>query len=295
LLYEVDYAAYSHRKEDSNTSRGLDFEALIEYASSEILSMPPWISEIADLFDSEYYRVCPEIMSLLHLRFILEAVDPDKEVKLAIRVDAYDDEEMDLDVLLSQLSNTLIRKVGLYNKAFEPLFLKEEILRARYVKSEGMKLLNSCNVNRKYEKGLILERLTELLFTDGNTIEVVTKRVETGDEEIDLLIKNTMTSPFWQAFSSPLFFVECKNWSKPVGAKELRDFEIKIQNHSKLAKIGFFVSLNGFTSGFESEMKRCSRADYHIVTLSKTEIEDFLKTDKPFYKWLEDLVATSFY
>ena len=88
------------------------------------------------------------------------------------------------------------------------------------------------------------------------------------NEEIDLLLKNSLDRPFWNAFGSPLFFVECKNWKAAVGAKEVRDFETKIRNHAKLAKLNFFIALNGFTSEAEEHIKRLGREEYHIVLLT---------------------------
>lgn len=57
-----------------------------------------------------------------------------------------------------------------------------------------------------------------------------------------MLVSNNVTRPFWIAFASPFLFVECKNWSKHVGAKELRDFEMKLRNHGTLARGGMFVA-----------------------------------------------------
>jgi hypothetical protein len=122
----------------------------------------------------------------------------------------------------------------------------------------------------------------------------VDKRVSTGDEEIDLIVKNNIDRPFWLAFNTPLFFIECKNWISPVGVTELRNFEMKMINHSKLTKIGFLVSLNGFTRGIESELKRAGREDYHIVLLEGTDLKDFASSSADFFEWLEKRTAKFF-
>ena len=90
---------------------------------------------------------------------------------------------------------------------------------------------------------------------------------------------------------SPLLFVECKNWNTSIGPKEVRDFEVKMQNHAKLAKLGFLISYNGFTPGAKTELKRAGREDYHVVLIDKQAIEDFMKSGKVFYKWLENEIA----
>jgi hypothetical protein len=62
----------------------------------------------------------------------------------------------------------------------------------------------------------------------------------------------------------------------------------------KLVKVGFFVSLNGFTSEVESELKRSSRDDQHIVLLQRSDIEEYLRSNQDFFTWLEKR-ATRFY
>ncbi|MGB3308239.1 MAG: restriction endonuclease [Nodosilinea sp.] len=288
--YQIDFENYVRFKE----SRSFEFDAILNYALSEKLNFPTWISEVALLFEEENEKICPEIIDLLYLRLILGAVDPQKDMKLELQEYVNKGQCINPSDFLDELSNTIIRKVGLYNKAFQPLLLKEGNLRSRYIKSECRRFLKDFDSLDTYKKGLWLENMMSLLFGDNSSIEVVNKRVSTGDEEIDLVIKNSIESPFWQAFGSPLFFVECKNWSKPVGSKDIRDFEIKLQNHS-LAKIGFFVSFNGFTSEARSEFKRFGRENYHIVPLSRVDIEEFLKTEKHFYAWLENLIAKNIY
>jgi hypothetical protein len=285
--YQIDFENYVRIKSD----QGFEFDSLRNYALNSVLNFPNWISEVALLFEEEYERICPEIIDLLYLRLILGAVDPQKDVKLELRECVNKSQCINPGDFLDELSNTIIRKVGLYNKAFQPLLLKEGNLRSRYIKSECRKILQDFDSSDTYKKGLWLEKIMSLLFSDNSSIEVINKRVSTGDEEIDLVIKNSIESPFWQAFDSPLFFVECKNWSKPVGSKDIRDFEIKLQNHSRLVKIGFFVSFNGFTSEVRSEFKRFCRENYHVVPLSRVDIEEFLKTEKHFYAWLENLIA----
>ena len=70
-----------------------------------------------------------------------------------------------------------------------------------------------------------------------------------------------------------------------VGAKEIRDFEIKMQNHPR-AKVGFFLSLNGFTSEVLSELRR-GRSDYHFVLITREDIVEYLSSEESLLNWLE--------
>jgi hypothetical protein len=264
----------------------IDFEALQMYVLDKHLKFPPWILALCRLFDDDYFFEYPEIISLMFIFLALSAVRPRSHIKLELS-DIADDED-EVRSLHINSANSLVEKVNLYNRVFETLFTKEENIRNRFIKTECEEIFKKCTRERnKSRKGKLLERLTEILFTSNNAFELVDKRVSTGDEEIDLVIKNNIDRPFWISFGSPLFFIECKNWSSQVGTKELRDFEIKLQNHAKLAKVGFFVSLNGFTSQVFSELKRLGRDEYHIVLIKGDDIKNYLSSKIDFFEWLE--------
>ena len=86
------------------------------------------------------------------------------------------------------------------------------------------------------------------LFSISPQLQVVQRTYSTGDEEIDLIVKNNVSRPFWQSLASPLIFVECKNWIARVGAPEVRNFEGKLQNHTPMTRVGMLVAPGGFTS-----------------------------------------------
>jgi len=98
----------------------------------------------------------------------------------------------------------------------------------REIKQRCRILLTTCDTAQsKNEKGQSLEDLIEVLFTSDDGLVLADKRVSTGDEEIDLVCMNNVNRPFWLALNSPLLFVECKNWTNHVGAKEVRDLKSK--------------------------------------------------------------------
>jgi hypothetical protein len=245
------------------------------------------------LFDEDYFFDYPEILSLMFVRLALEGSRPRSEIRLELR-DIIEDED-EARELHSTLNSSLVQKVNLYNRVFRSLFANEDDIRTRYVRSQVAELIQQCRSETDANiKGRLLERLVELLFTRNNALQVANRRLSTEDEEIDLVVKNNIDRPFWMSFHSPLFFVECKNWSSKVEAKHLRDFEMKLVNHQKLAKVGFFVSFNGFTGGVREELKRAGRDKYHVVLLTAEDIEEFVRSNSDFYVWLEGL-TTKFY
>ena len=144
------------------------------------------------------------------------------------------------------------------------------------------------SLTETYQKGKAFEEMVQTLF-DEPGLEFQEKRVNTGDEEIDLIYRNNVSRPFWHGFKSPIVFVECKNWAEKVGAKEIRDFETKLLNHN--ANIGFFVAATGFTSEVDNALRRQSRESHHITLVTSDDILAFCRGDMEFYEWIEPLMA----
>ncbi|MBK8913374.1 MAG: restriction endonuclease [Phycisphaerales bacterium] len=294
--YEIPPSEYLFAKCHKDL-RIIDFENLQMYVLDKPLRFPPWILKLSSLFDYDYLFHYPEVVSLMFVRLVLASVPPDAEVKLDLHdiIDVEgspEEQERSIRESHSSLVYSLVEKISLYNRVFEPLLRNEGQVREQYIKSECRDLLLSCDAaSSSSEKGRILERLTELLFTANRHFELVDKRVSTGDEEIDLVVKNNIDRPFWNALQSSLFFIECKNWRDPVGARELRDFEGKLRNHAKLAKVGFFVSIGGFTSAVKSELMRAGRGEQLVVLLDRSDLDEYLRGSEDFFPWLETRTA----
>jgi len=127
------------------------------------------------------------------------------------------------------------------------------------------------------EKGRVLEELISRVFTKISGFRVI-ERLLTETEEIDLVIFNESSSTFWQK-ESPLILVECKNWSSTCGKNELVVFKEKLLNRRGRAKIGFFVSWNGFASTFAKEDLRSSQGDILLIPVSGGDVLDALASD----------------
>ncbi|MCK4329979.1 restriction endonuclease [candidate division WOR-3 bacterium] len=119
-------------------------------------------------------------------------------------------------------------------------------------------------------KGRLLEELLCKFFSKIDGFEII-ERLKTETEEIDLVILNMSKDIFWQK-ESQLILVECKNWSSKCGKNELVVFKEKIVNRRSRAKIGFFVSWNGFKETFRKEDIRTSQGDILIVPVTGEEV-----------------------
>ncbi|QPC82918.1 restriction endonuclease [Phototrophicus methaneseepsis] len=281
----------------------IDVSEVREYMLAHFEQFPYSIMMVLILFEPHTfyaYSEFEEILTFFWARLALEIADPIEEFKLDISECVNTDylygellpPQQYLESIHFDFAQNLIQKVSLYNRVFKALFENEEDLRTQYIKSRCKELLLSCDTAKSNnEKGKALEDLTELLFTLNNVLTLVDKRVSTGDEEIDLVIQNNIDRPFWLAFQSPLFFIECKNWSRPVGTAEIRNFEGKLRNHQRMVRIGFFVCLSGFTNEVFSELKRMGRDGQHIVLIKRDDIEEFISSDMDFFVWLERRTA----
>lgn len=140
------------------------------------------------------------------------------------------------------------------------------------------------------EKKESMERLAERIFEYQYGIEV-RRNIRTKSSEIDLICECLDDSPHY--FIRDLgryFFVECKNWATPVGAKEIRDFKGKME--SAKVKLGIYFSKNGITgekNGTDAKNeieKSFSMSGFFILVISNNELEqlDGLRSFPSFLK-----------
>lgn len=114
----------------------------------------------------------------------------------------------------------------------------------------------------KQEKGKYLEDILELLLTSIPGIEMVERNINTNfdNEEVDVCGYNNQT-PQGLPFFPFMVFVECKNWSSPVGSSEIRDFTRRLQRRG--CNYGIMVAANGITGNpleFKSAQNELSSA-----------------------------------
>jgi len=142
-------------------------------------------------------------------------------------------------------------------------------------------LENTFAAKTNKEKKDSLEKLAEILISMIQGLEVIDKNVNTKTEEIDLLVKNESKGSFWRRLPTP-FLVECKNWSKPIGASEIRDFLGKMREiHFRI-----MISINGITGRTERDaakgvIRDARTSGNHIVLLDKEDLKDIAKGVHP--------------
>lgn len=136
-------------------------------------------------------------------------------------------------------------------------------------------------------RGDSLEELFDaLLRTEEPELSIAQKNFRTTEEEIDFVLTNGLVHAFWSAQSSPLVSVECKNWSSPVGVKELRIFESKMRDRGAICRIGIFVSMEGFTEPALVRLKTPQRDLGVIFAVTGDDLRDLVAKKIRLTDWL---------
>jgi hypothetical protein len=90
-------------------------------------------------------------------------------------------------------------------------------------------------------KGRGLENVVRDLVSLVKGLEVVGANVNDGDQEIDIQVRNRNDENVWESVFDPMVFIECRNWTGSVKAKDVRDFEVKLENSGLNAGIPSMV------------------------------------------------------
>lgn len=131
-------------------------------------------------------------------------------------------------------------------------------------------------------KGKKFERFISLLF--GNMgFQHIQRNIRDKSNEIDLIIRNDVSDPFFEKFSSH-FLVECKNFSErnKVDKNDFDSFEKKLKTSHGMTKLGFLVTSNSFASTIKQQARFSATEDYKIILLSNIEIIRILRSSNRF-------------
>lgn len=253
-------------------------------------------------FEEDNYLENPEIVETCFFTVLMGIVSSKDDVTLDLAdiIGSYfagetEQEWCDEAIrLLAELPVNLALKVSRYQDFFRSITESEPWARERYTKLQlGSELQALPKAVSAHEKGTSFERIVEFVFGSEPGFEVASRRYDLGDEEIDLVLRNNVQRPFWIALHSPHIFIECKNWSRPVGSSEYRDFQGKLENQGALVQVGLFFAASGFTSEFQNAALRASRSAVTIVTATLHDIERYATGNERLTAWLEDLISRS--
>jgi CheY-like chemotaxis protein len=121
-------------------------------------------------------------------------------------------------------------------------------------------------------KGKLLEELMALVLKTVPGFHQATTNRRNEREEIDVLVRNESSDPFWANERTSYILVECKNWSKPVGVEELRNFVHKVDRKFDRCRLGLLVAPGGFTGPLREELRAERRGDKLVVLVGRDDL-----------------------
>lgn len=128
-----------------------------------------------------------------------------------------------------------------------------------------------------HARGELLETVMLLVFRMIPGFEHAQIRKRNDIEEIDVIVQNCSTDPFWQKEGSYVL-VECKNWSSSVGVPELKLFRQKIEDRFGRSALGFFIAMGGYTetTAIEEWTRRAGKS--LVVLLTREDLDALVAT-----------------
>ncbi len=124
------------------------------------------------------------------------------------------------------------------------------------------------------EKKLTYEYLAIFIVGAIEGLSVLSHDRRGASEEIDVWVKNERTDPFWQTHVGDPFIIECKNWGKPIGVPELRDFRGKMTDRQ--VRFGILLSRNHVTGDqyrdAQSLIRETVKDGVYIVVLDENDL-----------------------
>ena len=135
-----------------------------------------------------------------------------------------------------------------------------------------------------FQKGKALESLAVEIFKSIKGLKILKVNARLRAEELDLLLKNDITVGFWRAAGSPIV-VECKNWSKKVGAREVSVLSEKMDSLGPKVSTGILIAPNGITGNSYHDavlkVREKRQHGHEIIILDKTDLEEIAQGVHP--------------
>lgn len=125
-------------------------------------------------------------------------------------------------------------------------------------------------------KGKLLEDLMVLVFKTIPGFRHASARRRNEEEEIDLVIRNESTDPFWVNERTSYILAECKNWTRPAGATEIRSFLWKLSRKFNRSRLGLFIAPGGFSAPLRSDLHGERRDDYLVLLINKADLRELV-------------------
>ena len=174
---------------------------------------------------------------------------------------------------INELIDELKQGTLLTRKVVSPVSATPMVETLKDVFKRALARVKSASTNE--EKKQSLEDLAECLIKPISGLAVLSRNKRSLAEETDIMVKNESTEPFWTRLGSPIL-VECRHWSLPTGAKEIRDLFAKLESFGIIT--GVAVTLRGITGNEYRDAKMLIR-EYrqkgkYIIVLNEGDLAE---------------------
>jgi hypothetical protein len=185
--------------------------------------------------------------------------------------------------LFSELdASVLLLDEGAVSSVFLPLLKSLGVEQVGVVPAVRSKLvadgLKRCNEATTTDlKGKTLEWLLHFMFSQVVDFRVISCNYHTTNEELDALIQLRTQNPehSWAHKSAPYIVVEAKNRKDKQGQEVVSKLHTVIQTKAGNCKIGFLVSLSGFTSGAIDQRLKLAMSDITFVLMDGDDLQEW--------------------
>jgi hypothetical protein len=141
-------------------------------------------------------------------------------------------------------------------------------------------------------KGKRLEWLLHFMFSQVGDFRVKSCNYRTASEELDVVIQLTAMDGrrCWAHLSAPFLVAEAKNRKEKSGQEVVSKLNTIMSVKRGACKIGFIVSLSGFTSDANTQVLKLATQDRVFVLMDQAELERW-GFAKDYDQELDDIVS----
>ena len=142
--------------------------------------------------------------------------------------------------------------------------------------------LEYCRLAKSsHEKGKRLEDLTHFLFSQVSDFRVLKCNWKTRNEELDCVIqvRSFSSDRCWAVLGAPYLIVEAKNRAEKTEQETVSKLRSVMDGKRNTCRIGFIISISGFTSGARDQVLRFATEDNIFVLLEPEDILEWSSSE----------------
>lgn len=142
------------------------------------------------------------------------------------------------------------------------------------------------------DKGSRLEDLVHFMFSQITEFRVLKCNWKTRSEELDCVIQVRAASfeRCWASLGAPHVIVEAKNRKKKTGQQTVSKLQTIMNGKRRTCRLGFIVSLSGFTSAAKDQVLRFASQENIYVLVNREDLVEWGQAEN-FDDALESLVT----